>query len=100
MSTANFNQAQIEYLSSLRFMHKLDDHVRAVSSVAISNANYSTSERITLLLDIFYDGDPIDKLSFDLRNYTYDDIINIASNLRQNEFILYEIDNLLAGEIE
>jgi len=99
MSIINFDQAQLEHLSSLRFMYKLDSHIHLVSSVTVSAAN-SISERITLQVNIFYDGDPIDDLSFDLKNYTYEEIINIAGNLTKNEFILYEIDNLLSGVIE
>lgn len=99
MSSTTFDQAQIEHLSALRFMHKLDSHIHLVSSITVSTTEYN-QERITLVVDVFHNGDPIEQLSFDLKNYTFEEIINIAGNVTKNDFILYEIDNLLAGEIE
>lgn len=90
----------MEHLTSLRFMNKIDDHLFVVSSVAISAPCIGAPQIISLILNVFYDGEPIENLSFDLKNYSYEEIIKIAGNLRQNEFILYEIDKLLAGEIE
>ena len=96
----NFSQAEMEHLTSLRFMNKIDDHLFVVSSIAISELGLDVPQKISLILNVFYDGEPIENLSFDLKNYSYEEIIKIAGNLKQNEFILYEIDNLLAGEIE
>jgi hypothetical protein len=41
----------------------------------------------------------VDTLSFDLHNYEYDEIIHLIKNIRGNEFLLQEVDNLLGGDI-
>ena len=99
-SSISFEPVQIERLRSLRFMHKLDDHIHLVSSIIVTSASPNNPYRITLVVDIYHEGTPIENISFDLNNYSYEEIVDIAKNIKQNEFILYEIDTLLSGEIE
>ena len=95
-----FNQDQIQHLSSLRFINKIDDHLNIVSGVRISTAADHDTHHITLLLDIYYNDKQIDNMSFDLHNFGYEDIVYVAQNIRSNEFILQEVDILLSGDIE
>ena len=94
------NQAQIDHLSTLCFFNKIDDHLKIVSGVRISVTTDGAPCRVLLVLDIYYNGDKIDELSFDLHNFDYEDIVNVARNIRSNAFIMQEVDNYLAGDIE
>lgn len=95
-----FNQDQIDKLSSLNFINRIDDHLRIVSGVQILHDKDPSMLRVMLALEIFYDNNKVDDLSFDLHHYDYGEIIEIARNIRSNELIMYEVDMLLAGEIE
>jgi hypothetical protein len=94
------DQTQIDQLSTLCFINRIDGHLKIVSSVKVSTTVDGTFYRVLLVLEIFYDEDKIDELSFNLHNYDYEDIVYTARNIRSNEFILQEVDNLLAGNIE
>jgi hypothetical protein len=94
------NQEQIQHLSLLRFINKIDEHLNIVSGVRISSSPEADPQRVTLLLDIYYNEEQVDNLSFDLHNFNYEDIVYVARNIRSNEFILHEVDNLLSGGIE
>ena len=92
-----FTQAQIEHLSTLHFINHIDDNVRIVSSIQL---HHSDIVRVELLLNVFHHNEKIIELSFDLHNHPYQEIIDIAKNIRNNEFIMYEVDLALGGEIE
>jgi len=94
-----FNQAQIDYLSSLHFINKIDHHLQILSSIKLIPAAVTSPSRIILQLEIYYDNQQTGSLSFDLHNYEYEDIIAIAQNIRSNEFILQEVDNFLSGDV-
>lgn len=95
-----FSQKQIEYLSSLHFINMIGEHIKSVSSIRVSTDEDYKPVRIILELEIYYDNNKMDDLEFNLYNYDYEDIIDVARNIRTNEFILQEIDNVLAGDIE
>lgn len=94
----NLSQTQIDHLSSLHFINKIDRHLRLLSSIKIVNGN-NLPTRITLNLEIFYDNHPTGSLSFDLHNYEYEEIAGLAQNIRSNEYILQEVDNFLSGDV-
>lgn len=96
---SNLSQAQIEHLSSLHFINKIDNHLRLLSSIKVVNAATNGPLRIMLNLEIFYDNHQTGSLSFDLHNYAYEDIVGLAQNIRGNEFILQEVDNFLSGDV-
>lgn len=95
-----FSQDQIDYLSSLHFINNIDAHLRIVSSISIAETADESTLRITLELEIYYDDQRVDTLSFDLHHYGYDDIVDIVQNIRSNEFLLQEVDNYLSGGME
>lgn len=98
-SHSSFSQKQIDHLASLHFINPIDRHLRIISSIRMSNDKTRTSLRIILELEIYYDNHHTGDLSFNLHNYEYDDIITIAQNIRDNEYILHEVDNFLSGDV-
>lgn len=96
---SGFTQKQINHLSSLHFINPVDQHLRIISSIKIINDKTNTSPRIVLALEIYYDNHHTGDLSFNLHNYEYEDIIAIAQNIRDNEYILHEVDNFLSGDV-
>jgi hypothetical protein len=94
-----FNQQQIDYLSSLHFINQIDASLKAVSSIDINSIADNVPPRVLLALEIYFYDRKVDILRFDLHNYEYDEIVHIARNVRDNEFLLQEIDNFLAGDI-
>lgn len=96
---SGFSQLQLERLASTHFINTIDHHLRVMSSIKVIVGNDANVPRIMLALDIFYDNHQTGSLSFDLHNYEYEEIIEVAQNIRGNEFILHEIDNFLAGDV-
>jgi len=94
------SQEQIQHLSSLNFINRIDEHLNIVSGVKMLSATNNDPNMVLLLLDIYYDEQLIEKLSFNLHDFAYEDIVYIARNIRSNEFILHEIDNILSGGID
>ena len=95
-----FSAEEMEYLSSLHFINQIDSHLRIVSNVKVLTPPEPLPPRVVLLLELLYDNRRVDTLSFDLHNYGYEDIIHVAQNLRDNEYLMYEVDNFLAGHGE
>jgi hypothetical protein len=96
---AVFSQQQIDYLTSFHFINKIDTQLTVVSSIDFVPYAEHTPPRIILMLEIYYNNLRVDTLNFDLKNYGYEDIIHLAKNIRDNEFLLYEIDNFLGGDV-
>lgn len=92
--------SQIEHLSSLRYINSIDEHMRIVSSVKVSDDAHQSDNLVLLILDIFIDDKQIDKMSFNLHNYDYEEIIELARHIRDNDYILRAVDTALAGDIE
>lgn len=91
------SKEQIDYLSSLHFINKIDDHLKSVNNINIVEMPGELPARIILALDIFYNDDKVDTLTFNLHNYNYEDIIEITKDVRRSEFIMQEVDNFLSG---
>lgn len=100
LNTLHLSKDQIKYLTSLHYINRIDDHLKCVVSVRITDAVKSIPVRVILFLEMYYDDNKFDTLTFDLHNYSYDEIIEVAKDIRSNEFILQEVDNFLAGDIE
>lgn len=93
------SQAQIDHLSTLHFINKIDQHLRILSSIKVTAISADSPLRIILNIEIFYDNQQVGSLSFDLHNYEYEDIVDLAQNIRVNEYILQEVDNFLSGDV-
>jgi len=94
------NPSQIEHLSSLRYINNIDEHMRIVSSVRVLDNPHQHDNLVLLLLDIFIDDKQIERMSFNLHNYAYDEIVDLARHIRDNDYILRAVDTALAGDIE
>jgi hypothetical protein len=90
-----FSAEEVDYLSSLHFINQIDSHLRIVTNVRILPGQ--EPPRVVLLLELIYDNERVDTLSFDLHNYGYEDIIHVARNVSDNEYLMYEVDTFLAG---
>ncbi|MGR8930132.1 MAG: hypothetical protein ACU836_05775 [Gammaproteobacteria bacterium] len=91
---------QIEHLSAIRYINKIDEHMRIVSSIKVFDNVHQYDNPVLLVLDIFVDDKQVDKMSFNLHNYDYEEIIALAQHIRDNEDILRAVDTALAGDIE
>lgn len=101
MSNKNvLTPSQIEHLSSLRYINSIDEHMRIVSSVKVLDDAHQHDDPVLLVLDIFIDDKQIDKMSFNLHHYAYEEIVNLAQHIRDNDYILQAVDAALAGDIE
>jgi len=99
MLQPSFSEDQVEYLRALRFINRIDDRLMAVALVRVQDCEDSHDTRVNLLLELFYENERIDCLSFDLHHYNFDSIVELARNIRSSEFVLREIDNALAGDL-
>lgn len=74
--------------------------MRIVSSVKVLDVVQQHDNSVLLILDIFIDDKQIDKMSFNLHKYEYEEIIELAQHIRDNDYILRAVDTALAGDIE
>lgn len=95
--SAIYTQDEIEQLRSLKFINRIDEHLTVVSGVDIREDEGTNLQRVVLKLDLFYDNDAITPITFDLHNYSFDEIVDIAKNIKSSEFILNEIDIALSS---
>lgn len=92
--------SQIEHFSSLRYINKIDELMKIVSSVEVLDDAQQHGNSVLLVLDIFIDDKQIDRMSFNLHNYDYDEIVELAQHIRDNDYILRAVDTALAGDVE
>lgn len=74
--------------------HLEGDLKATVTLVPIENLN----NEWRLDLHLFYRGEPAGHTSFNLHGYTEEEAHDVARNIRQNDFMLREIDEYLWGE--
>jgi len=95
-------EEQINYLGSMKYINVIDHQIKVISEFDIKYlpAAANVVGKVILILTVFFKNEKIDVLSFDLQNYNYDELIEIASNIKKNEFIMYELDAHLSGSGE
>lgn len=93
---------QIKLLGTIKFLNVIDDQVKVLSEYEVKYlpAAPNIVGRIILVLNVFFKGEKYSEISFDLQNYDYDELVEIAKNIKRNEFIMYELDMHLAGSID
>ncbi len=74
--------------------------MRIVSSIKVFDVAHQHDNPVLLVLDIFIDDKQIDRMSFNLHNYDYEEIKELAQHIRDNDYILRAVDTALAGDIE
>lgn len=95
-----FSDEQIRHLESLFYICQIDKHLKAITNVQLVPVADNISPRVVLLLELLFDSQPVESISFDLHNYSYDDIIHLAKDIRSSEFVMREVDTILSGDIE
>lgn len=95
-------EQQIDYLGSMKYINVIDDRLKVLSEFEIKYlpAAPSVVGRIILILNVFYNGEKVTNLSFDLQNYNYEELVEIAKNVKENGFMMHELDLYLMGDIE
>ena len=96
---AGFSEEQRDYLSSLHVINRIDTNLKAIASVNLHQQDEAAVPLIQLQLELYFYGKKVDTLSFALHNYDFDDVVHLAKNIKDNEYLLCEIDNFLAGDI-
>lgn len=73
----------------------LEGDLKATATV-VPLENFINEWRLELLL--FYRGEPAGQTSFNLHGYTEEEAHDVVRNIRNNDFLLREIDEYLWGE--
>ena len=91
-------QQQRTDISSLKFLNIIDDHIRVMVEFVYKGLveDLDGDELIVMLLFVFYQDEPLTKLSFNLRNYEFHELQHIGKNIRNNEFFMDELDMVLS----
>ena len=78
------------------FINQIDRSLKVVASLH----NHASSQNlIDLKATIFYQNEFVTTLSFILHDHTNEEAIEIAKNIKANDFIIYKIEEYLAGDI-
>lgn len=95
-------QSQLEYLASTSYLNKIDDKLTVIAEFRVQNkSDQCNGETLVLLkLNVYYEGLKMTVLSFNLMNYSYEDMVFIAKNIKGNAFLLKEVEDYLSGDIE
>lgn len=87
-------------LEPFHFIAQLEGNLKAMVQlhpVAIA-AQEGELRHWRLDIDLFYDGDTAGKTSFNLHGYSRQEAEAVARNIRNNAFLMKEIDEFLWGE--
>lgn len=88
--------APVESLEGFSYINQIDRNLRVVASL---NAPKRPEDPVELLTQIYYHNEFIATLNFFLHGYTTDECVQLAQNIRSNEYLLERIDEYLAGDI-
>jgi len=95
-----FTETQIAHLNSLRFINNVDQSLKIISAVQLDHGADDVLERVLLLLELYFEGERVSQLSFNLHNHSYEEIVDVARNVRNNDYLMHEVDTYLSGDIE
>jgi hypothetical protein len=86
-------------ISSMKFLNIIDEQIRVMVEYVPKGAveDPDSVELVVLVLYVFYQDEPLTKLSFNLHDYEFDELQDIGRNIRDNEFIMYELDIALSS---
>jgi len=85
-----------QQFNSFRYINRID---RALKVVASLHPATNPGGPIELRTKIYYHGDYIAILNFFLHDYSVAEAMEVAQNIRNNEYILQAIDQYLAGDV-
>jgi hypothetical protein len=91
-------QQQRTDISSMNFLNIIDDQIRVMVEFVHKGLveDQDGVELVVMVLFVFYQDEPLTKLSFNLRNYEFHELQYIGKNIRDNEFIMSELDMVLS----
>lgn len=82
-------------MSAFNYIAPLDGGLLACISL---HAQSGLTDTWLMRVNLLYDGEPAGTKEFNLQGYSLDEAENLARNLRQNAFLMQEIDEYLWGE--
>jgi hypothetical protein len=95
-------QSHIDELSATHYINKIDHSLTIIAEIKFPqiSTNSEGDELVLLYLNVFFHGEKITTLSFNLINYSYEEILQTVRGIKENQFILKEVDDFLSGDIE
>jgi uncharacterized protein YcbK (DUF882 family) len=95
-------EQQRDDIGTMKFLNIIDEQIRVIAEFAPKQPADASSpvDTYVLVLYVFHKDEPITRLTFDLRGYDYEELQDMARNIRDNEFIMYELDLALSGHQE
>ena len=88
-------------MSAFNLISHLEGKLKAYISLANIDVDASAeadSESWLMKVNLFYENEPAGSTSFTLQGYSHDEAVEVARNLKSNQFLMKEIDELLWGE--
>ncbi len=83
-------------MDNISFINKIDSQLRVMSELHEG----CIDGQYRLQLTLFYHNENIGKLEFLLTEYSKHAAMMVAKNIKDNEFIMREIDEYLCGDVE
>jgi len=82
------------------YITQLERNLKAAVQLRPAGFDAQTSElqHWRLEITLFYDGNPAGKTSFNLHGFSRDEAEYVARNIRDNAYVMKEIDEYLWGE--
>ena len=95
-------EQQRNEIGTMKYLNIIDEQIRVMAEYVPKKPAGPASpvEIFVLILHVFYKDEPLTRLSFNLQDYEFDELQDIARNIRDNEFIMYELDLALSGHQE
>ncbi|WP_317933203.1 hypothetical protein [Halioxenophilus sp. WMMB6] len=96
--TPSSNEAFVggESLEGYSFINQIDRNLRVVASL---NAPKLRGQPVELRTQIFYQNEFVATLNFFLHEYSIEECIHLAQNIRENDYLVERIDEYLAGDV-
>lgn len=97
-----FSKSEIEELTSTNYINRIDKSLTIVSEIRFPEKNGTNSNEtvVFLYLNVFFDNEKITTMCFNLVNYNYEEVLQVASDVKSSAFLLKEVDDYLCGDID
>lgn len=98
MNTENKQQPADEQatIEGFSFINQIDRNLRVVASL---HTRAPAGGPIELKTQIYYHNEYVATLSFYLHEYTLQECKHLAQNIKDNDYLLYAIDEYLSGDM-
>ena len=83
-------------IEGFSFINQIDRNLRVVASLHARTIPVGPTE---LKTQIFYHNEYVTTLSFFLHDYSVEECKHLAQNIKENDYLLYAIDEYLAGDV-